>query len=85
MNANLTELHFRHKIFILLVWETKWLMWAMAATQPAENHSDKWGFTEYLHCGKIISVSTKSQSQNLVAAAQTLSLKLSSQVTSLNW
>ena len=50
----------------------------MAATKAAKNHGDEWGFTWYLQQGIYTS-------QNSLAAAEALSLKISSHGTSLKW
>ena len=58
----------------------------MAAAQAAENHEDEWGLTCYYRWGIHISTPTWTHSQNsLAAAAEGLSLKISSQGTSLKW
>ena len=48
----------------------------MAAAVAAENHRDEWGLTWYLQCGIYASIPTWTHPQNLLAAAQALSLKI---------
>ena len=48
----------------------------MAAAQAAENHGDEWGLTWYLRCGIYTSIPTWTHSLNLLAAAETLKLKI---------
>ena len=61
----------------------KWFLWTMAAVQPAENHGDEWGLTWYLRWGIYTSIPTWTHSQNSLAAAEALSLKISSHGTFL--
>ena len=63
----------------------KWFLWTMAAAQAAENHGDKWSLTWYLRWGMYTSIPTWTHSQNSLAAAEALSLKISSYGTSLKW
>ena len=71
----------------LLFWykRKKWFLWIMAAAQAAENHGDEWGLTWYLRWGIYTSIPTWTHSQNSLAAAEALSLKISSHGTSLKW
>ena len=55
----------------------------MAAAQAAENHEDESGLTWYFWCRIYTSMLRWSQSQNPLAAAEALSLKISSHGTSL--
>ena len=58
----------------------------MAAAQAAKNHGHKSGLTWYLQWGIYKSIPTWTHWQNtLGAAAETLSLKISSHGTSLKW
>ena len=57
----------------------------MAAAQAAENHGDEWGLTWYFLCGIYTSIPTWTHLQNSLAAAEALSLKISSHGTSLKW
>ena len=57
----------------------------MAAAQAAENHGDEWGLTWYFLWGIYTSIPTWNHSQNSLAAAEALSLKISSHGTSLKW
>ena len=65
--------------------EKKWLPWNMATAQAAENYGDERGLTWYLRWGIYTSIPTWTNSQNLLAAAEGLSLKISSHGTSLKW
>ena len=55
----------------------KWFLWTMAAAQAAENHGDEWGLTWYLRWGIYTSIPTWIHSQNSLAAAEAVSLKIS--------
>ena len=57
----------------------------MAATQPAENHRDEWGLIWYLRWEIYTSISTWDHSQNSLAAAEALSLKMFFHGTSFKW
>ena len=57
----------------------------MPVVQAAENHGDEWGLTWYLSWGIYSSVPTWTWSPNLLAAAEALSLNISSYATSLKW
>ena len=57
----------------------------MAATQAAENYRNELGLTCYLRWGIYNSIPTWTHSQNLIASAEALSLKISSHKTSLKW
>ena len=63
----------------------KWFLWPMAAVQAFGNHGDEWGLTWYLRWGIYASIPTWTHSQNLSAAAEALSLKISSHGTSIKW
>ena len=63
----------------------KWFLRTMAAAQAAENHGDEWGLTWYLRWAIYTSIPTWNHSQNSLAAAEALSLKISSHGTSLKW
>ena len=69
----LSEIYFRFRRFILL---EQIILWAMAATQAAENHGNEWGLTWHLRWGIYTSISTWTYSQNSVAAAEALSLTM---------
>ena len=58
-------------------------LWTMAAAQAAENHQDEWRLTWYWWWGMYTSILTWNYSQNLLAAAEALCLKISSK--SLKW
>ena len=81
--TSVSELYFRSRRFILLVQIKKWFLWAMATAQAAENLGDEWGLTWYLRCGLYTLIATWTHSQNLLAAAETVSLKISSHGTAL--
>ena len=53
-------------------------LWTMTGVQAAENHGDKWGWIWYLWWGIYTSVPTQIHSQNLLAAAEASTLKISS-------
>ena len=57
----------------------------MAASQAAKHRGDEWGLTWYLRWGIYTSIPTWTHSQNSLAAAEALSLKISSHGTSLKW
>ena len=63
----------------------KWFLWTMAAAQAAENHGDEWGLTWYLRWGIYTSIPTWTNSQNSLATAEAMSLKISSHGTFLKW
>ena len=63
----------------------KWFLYAMVAAQAAENHGRERGLTWYLQLGIYTSIPAWIHSQNSLAAAETLSLKISSHRTSLKW
>ena len=71
--------------FILLVQRKKWFLWTMTAAQAAENDGDDWGLTWYLWWDIHKSTPTWTHSQNSLAAAEGLSLKISSHGTSLKY
>ena len=54
----------------------------MAVEKAAENHGDEWGLTWYLRWVIYTSIPTWTHSQNSLAAAEALSLKISSHETS---
>ena len=88
MITSLSELYFRFRRCILLVQTKKsdfYELISMAAAQAAENHRDEWGSTWYLRWGIYASISTWTYSQNLLAAAEALSWKISSYGISLKW
>ena len=57
----------------------------MAAAQAAENYGDEWGLTWYLRWEIYTSVPTWTHSQNSLATVETLSLKISSHGTCIEW
>ena len=61
----------------------KWFLWTVAAAQAAENHGDEWGLTWWW--GIYTSIPTWTHSQNSLAAAEALSLKIPSHGTSPKW
>ena len=69
-------------LFCWYIWK-KWFMWTIAAAQAAENHADEWGLAWYLRQGIYASILTWIHSQNSLAVAEGLSLKMSSHGTSL--
>ena len=66
------------------IWK-KWFLLTTAAAEAAENHGDKWGLTQCFQWGIYTSIPTWTHSQNSQAAAEALSLKISSYGTSLKW
>ena len=66
-------------------WKKKKFLWTMAAAQAAENHKNEWGLTWCLQWGIYTSISTWMHSQNSLAAAEALSLMISSHGTFLKW
>ena len=83
--TSLSEFYFRFKRFTLLIQTKKWFLWSMTGAQAAENHGDMWGLTWYLWWGVYASIPTWTHLQNSLAAAEALSLKISSHGTSLKW
>ena len=65
--------------------QKEWFLWTMSIAQAAENHGDEWGLTWYLWWGIRTSILTWTHSPNSLAAAEALSLKISSHGTSLKW
>ena len=63
----------------------KWSWWTMAAAQAPENHGDEWHLTWYFRWGVHISIPTLTHSQNSLATAEALNLKISLHETSLKW
>ena len=57
----------------------------MAAEQAAENDGDEWGLTWQFWRGISTSIPTCTHSQNSLAAAEALSLKISSHGLSAKW
>ena len=57
----------------------------MAEANAAENHGDEWSLTWHLRWGIYTSIPTCTHSQNSLAVAKALSLKISSHGTSLKW
>ena len=57
----------------------------MAAAQAAENHGDEWGLTWHFRWAIYPSIPTWTHSQDSQAAAEALSLKISSHGASLKW
>ena len=55
----------------------------MADVQAAVNHGDEWAFASYLRWGVYSSIPTSTHSQNSLAPAEKLSLKISSNDKSL--
>ena len=55
----------------------------MATAQAAKNHGDEWGLTWYLRWGLYALIPTWTYSQNSLAEAEALSLKISSPGTTL--
>ena len=72
------DLSFWHK-------RKKWFVWTTSVAQVAENHGDEWGLTWHFWWGIYSSILTWTHSQNSLAAAEVLSLKISSHGTSLEW
>ena len=70
-------------LFCWYKWK-KWFLWTMAAPQAAENHGDGWVLRDEVW-GTYISIPTWAHPQNSLAAAEALSLKISSHGTSLKW
>ena len=78
---------------IILHWEDlfcwykwkNWFLWAMAAAKAAENHGDRWNLTWYLQWGIYTSILIWTHSQNSLAAAEVLGLKISPNGTSIKW
>ena len=85
MITTLSKLYFRFRRFILLVRKKKWFLWTISAAQAAQNHKYEWGLTWYLQWGIYTSIRTWTQLQNPLAAAEALSLKISSHGASLKW
>ena len=64
-----------------------WFCWykTMAAAHAAGDHGDERGLTWYLQWGIYKSIPTRTYSQNSLAKAEALGLKISSHDTSLKW
>ena len=65
--------------------QKNWFLWTMGAAQACENDGDERGLTWYLRWGIYTSFLTWTHSQNSLAAAESLSLKISFHGTSLKW
>ena len=65
--------------------QNNWFLWTMAAAQAAENHGDEWVLIWYFLWGIYTSIPTWTHPQNLLAAAEAPSWKISSYGTSLKW
>ena len=63
----------------------KWFLWTMPAAPAVENHGDEWGLIWYLQWGIYTLIPTWIHSQNSLAVAEVLSLKIASHGTSLKW
>ena len=61
-----------------------WLIWTMAAGKEDENHWDEWGLTN-IHDERYINQFQTGDKFQTVAAADNLSLKISSHGTCLKW
>ena len=84
MITSLSELYFTFRN--LLCWcKWKWFQWTLAAAQAAENHRDEWELTLNLWWGIYTSIPTTTESQNFLAVAEALSLKIYFHGTSLKW
>ena len=59
----------------------KWFLWIITA----ENHEDEWSLTWCLRSRIYTSIQTWTHSQNSLAAAEAVSLEISSNGTSLKW
>ena len=64
-------------LFCWYKWK-KWFLWTMTAVQSAENHGDEWDLAWYLQWGIYTDILTRTHSDNLLAAAEAPSLKISS-------
>ena len=82
--ATITRLSEFYLRFGRLYKQKKWFLWTMAAPQAAENHGDGWVLRDEVW-GTYISIPTWAHPQNSLAAAEALSLKISSHGTSLKW
>ena len=80
-------LNFTLEVEDLSFWckQKKWFIWARAAAQAAENHGVEWDLTWYLQWGIFTPIPTWTHSQNLLAAAEALCLKMSYHGTSRKW
>ena len=63
------DLSFWHK-------RKKWFVWTTSVAQVAGNHGDEWGLTWHFWWGIYSSILTWTHSQNSLAAAEVLSLKI---------
>ena len=73
------------RLFCWYKWK-KWFLWTMTAAQAVENHGDEWSFqTWYFWWELYTSIPTWAHSQNSLAAAETLSLRISSHGICLKW
>ena len=83
--TSLSELYLKIRRFILLAQTKKCFLWTMATAEATENHRDDCHLTLYSLRGIYTSIPTSTHSQNWLAAAEALSLKISSRGTSLKW
>ena len=83
--SSLSELYFRFRRLIMMVQTKNWFLWTMVVIQAAENHGDERALTWYLWWGIYIHhfQPEPTHSQNSIAAAEALSLKISSHETFL--
>ena len=79
MITSLSELNFRFRRFVLLLQMRK----VISMAETSENHGDYRGLISYLWCVIYALILTWNQSQNSLAAAEALSLKMSSHGTLL--
>ena len=76
--TSLSELYLRSRRFILFIHTKKErFLWTMAGAQAVENQGDEWGLTWYLRWLIYASIPTWTHSQYSLAAAEALSLKIS--------
>ena len=61
--------------------QRKRFLWTMVVAQAAENHGDEWGLNKYFLWKIYTSIPTWTESKNSLAAAEALSLKITSHGT----
>ena len=82
MISSLSELHFRCRKITLLL-HRRWLLWAIGAAHATKNHENEWGLTWYLKWGIYTLIPIWIKAQNLEAATEKPTSKISCHVACL--